>query len=447
MFPLYFFYLISSNVISSYLILSYNIFSFLFLGAIFACIETVAVTSKNKFALNIMTRTVSNSLFRASSTPSSSTSNSVTTSYEDSSQNVLLKECSSSSMHIEAFANLASNHRTFFPYHRTFSKRTNNIPKELNYSNWKISLQTPILLTHKNNENSSESVKNESNVFDKDGKYEFGNNKKDGNSFMRSLPGEQEKFPFGRDSTNKGNYRSLNNSSGDLENLNNNNDTNTNNNNTSTKINNDNNNNENLNYLNIKKNQENINEGNKILERYNSVESLLISPDSEEKNFDFISHSTSNEKKRNSDTKKMTLSRNSSDFGINETFFPGGISTERMRISKENEKIERSRNDNINNMSMRGGSGKNRNDMLLARRSSLSSFNSFDEDSDDDDNTFQRKNDLKNNRSKNILNKNNINHNNNDINIHNNNDNENQSIIINDNSTKLVKNSYGKKMS
>ena len=385
-----------------------------------------------------MTRTVSNSLFRASSTPSSSTSNSVTTSYEDSSQNVLLKECSSSSMHIEAFANLASNHRTFFPYHRTFSKRTNNIPKELNYNNWKISLQTPILLPHKNNENSSESVHNENNVFDKDGKYEFGNNKKDGNSFMRSLPGEQEKFPFGRDSTNKGNYRSQNNSSGDLENMNNNN--NNNNINTSTKNNNNSNNNDsdndNLNYLNIKKNQENINEGNKILERYNSVESLLISPDSEEKNFDFISHSTSNEKKRNSDTKKMTLSRNSSDFGINETFFPGGISTERMRISKENEKIEKNRNDNINNMSMRGGSGKNRNEMLLARRSSLSSFNSFDEDSDDDNNNFQRKNDPKNNRSKNILNKNIINHHNN---------NESPSIIINDNSAKLVKNSYGKR--
>ena len=392
-----------------------------------------------------MSRTVANSLFRSSSAPSTSSS-SVATSFEDS-HNVLLKECSSSSAHIEAFSNLASNHRTFFPYHRTFSKRTNNIPQELNYSKWKVSLQTPISLPQKKKENLSESVYKESDIFG--GKFEFGN-KKEGNGSMRTLPGEQEKFPFGRDSTNKGNYRSQNKSSGDLENLNNynnnnidgnnisnnnsNNNSNSNNNNDIiSNLNSNNNIDGNLDYLmNTKRNQESINEGNKILERYNSVESLLLSPDSEEKNFDFISHSTSTEKKRSSDTKKMSLSRNSSDFGIPDTFFPGGISTERMRISKENEKIEKNKNESMT-------SGRGRNEMLIARRSSLTSFNSFDLDSDDDNDNFQLKNDHKH-RHKNFLNKSNLNHNN-DI--------ENASNLkklpSNESSKTMLKNSYGEK--
>jgi hypothetical protein len=381
-----------------------------------------------------MTRTVANSLFRSSSSPS--TSSSTSNSLEDS-QNVLLKECSSSSVHIEAFSNLASSHRTFFPYHRTFSKRTNNIPKELNYNSWKISLQTPILLPNKNNENSSESVKNvynENEFFDKDGKFEYGNKK----AYIQS---EQEKFPFGRDSTNKGNYKnqSQNNSTGDLENLNNNNNNNNsiNNNSNSNNIGNRNSNN-----LDTKKNQEIINEGNKILERYNSVESLLLSPDSEEKNFDFISYSTSNEKKRSSDTKKMTILRNSSDFGINDSFFPSGISTERSRISKENERLERNENEN----SGRIGMGKGRNEMLIARRSSIgsfNSFNSFDQDSDDENDKFHsKKNDNKNRNSNKIESNKSVSHDNNNYD-------ESVSILkkfsYNDTNTTTMKNTFGKK--
>ena len=384
-----------------------------------------------------MTRTIANSLFRSSSSPStSSASNSL-----EESQNVLLKECSSSSAHIEAFSNLASSHRTFFPYHRTFSKRTNNIPKELNYNIWKTSLQTPILLPHKNNENSPESVKNvynDNELFGKDEKYEYGN-KKALNGFIPSIQGEQEKFPFGRDSTNKGNYKnhSQNNSTGDLENLNNNSNKNNSNKNN---INNDNSKNVGNNNLDIKKNQEIINEGNKILERYNSVESLLLSPDSDEKNFDFISYSTSNEKKRSSDTKKMTILRNSSDFGIDDTFFPSGISTERSRISKENERLEKNENEN----SGRIGMGKGRNEMLIARRSSIGSFNSFDQDSDDDnDNFHSKKNNPKNRNNIKIVSNKSVSHDNNNYD-------ESVSILkkfsYNDtNNTATMKNAFGKK--
>ena len=49
-----------------------------------------------------------------------------------------------SSTHILSFSNLASNYRSLFPYHRTFAKRTNSNNKEIDFNTWKISLETVV---------------------------------------------------------------------------------------------------------------------------------------------------------------------------------------------------------------------------------------------------------------------------------------------------------------
>ena len=109
-------------------------------GAIFSTIETVSALNKNKYAVNIMAKGLANSLFNCANANSNNNTD-LNSSYDFDSESSHLQN---PSLHILSFSNLAGNHRSLFPYHRTFAKRTNSNNKEIDYNTWKISLETVV---------------------------------------------------------------------------------------------------------------------------------------------------------------------------------------------------------------------------------------------------------------------------------------------------------------
>jgi hypothetical protein len=341
-----------------------TIFSFSFFpGAVFSCIETVSMTNKNKFTLNIMSKSIANSLFRCANPSEEFTEN-------------ISSEISPS--HIDAFSNLASNHRTLFPYHRTFSKRTNATPKELNFNNWKNSVETLFSAPNSNN-NTSNINSNMNSTINSNLSYSHSGSDRD-----REKEKEDDNKLFG-------NFAGRSSDS----NNNNNNNYNYNSHSTSNSSNNIKSEIRNAfaskskdNYNQNNNNNDNIKNEITVLKRYNSVEDLSkLDAKSDIKNSP--SESSFDQNGLNSVGKKGSgaFSRSSPEYGnkpVGEIFLD-----EKPRIGNN------SNNNNINNFNNNSNQSiptqsqeeKNRDDrnkLLLSRRGSLTSLNSFDENSDSD---------------------------------------------------------------
>jgi hypothetical protein len=337
--------------------------------------ETVSMSNKNKFTLNIMSKSIANCLFRCTN-PS-----------QDFTENIT-SEISPS--HIDAFSNLASNHRTLFPYHRTFSKRTNATPKELNFDNWKNSVETLFTAPNSNN-NTSNLNSNMNSTINSNLSYSHSGSDKDR---------EKEKD---EDSKLFGNFggRSSDSSSNNYNNNNNYNynslNTNNSNNNIKSEIRSafanksKENNNSSIDNINNIKNE------NTVLKRYNSVEDLSKLDGKS----DIQSDSSYDQNGLNSVNKRGsgTFPRNSPEYGkpVGEIILdekPRNVNNNNNNNNNNNINLNANINNNYSNnnncnqsIPIQSQEEKNRDDrnkLLLSRRGSLTSLNSFDENSDSD---------------------------------------------------------------